>query len=232
MRLIDRLRRRPLPPPPSPPSEAVAPARQLHSRDQLHEFWRNPDEPNRPEHYREPVERSRFLVDLLQPHLQADWTVLEIGCNVGRNLAFLRDAGLGRLTGIEINGEALALLRETYPELGATATLVNAPVEDVIRGMADRSFDLVYTMAVLEHLHPASEWVFGEMARVTRSLLVTVEDERGISVRHTPRDYGRVFAALGMRQILEREVSEAEGLSPGFVARVFQPAATPAGAGE
>jgi SAM-dependent methyltransferase len=171
-------------------------------------------------------------VDLVQPRLRPDWTVLEIGCNVGRNLSFLLDAGLRQLTGIEINGEALALLRSTYPELGSTAKLINAPVEDAIGHMAARSFDLVYTMAVLEHIHPDSEWVFAEMARITRSLLVTIEDERGVSVRHTPRDYRHVFEALGMHQILEREVSEAEGLSPGFVARVFEPAEEPAGAVE
>lgn len=230
MRLIDRLRGRASPPGSTPPPEGAPAGRRLYSRDRLHEFWRNPDASNSPERYREPVERSRFLVELVQPHLRSDWTVLEIGCNVGRNLSFFLDAGVRQLTGIEINGEALALLRESYPELGSTATLINAPVEDSIGHMADGSFDLVYTMAVLEHIHPDSEWIFGEMARITRTLLVTVEDERGVSVRHTPRDYRQVFEGLGMRQILERSVSEAEGLSAGFVARVFEPSAGPADA--
>jgi SAM-dependent methyltransferase len=196
----------------------------------MHEFWRNPNASNRPERYLEPIERSRLLLAVVEPDLRPDWTILEIGCNVGRNLEFFRAAGAQQLTGIEINGEALALLRESYPELGSMATLINAPIEDVIGSMAARSFDLVYTMAVLEHIHPDSEWVFGEMARITRSLLVTVEDEHGVSVRHTPRNYRQVFEGLGMRQILERRLSGAESLSAGFVARVFKPAEEPAGA--
>jgi len=196
----------------------------------MHEFWRNPNAPNRPERYLEPIERSRLLLAVVEPDLRPDWTILEIGCNVGRNLEFFREAGAQQLTGIEINGEALALLRESYPELGSMATLINAPIEDVIGSMAARSFDLVYTMAVLEHIHPDSEWIFGEMARITRSLLVTVEDEHGVSVRHTPRNYRQVFEGLGMRQILERRLSGAESLSAGFVARVFKPTEEPAGA--
>jgi hypothetical protein len=66
-------------------------------------------------------------------------SLLEVGCNVGRNLNDLHRAGVG-------------------------------PAETVLPTYAPRSVDLVFTMAVLEHIHPASRTVFAEIARVARRL--------------------------------------------------------------
>jgi hypothetical protein len=52
-------------------------------------------------------------------------------------------------------------------------------VEDVVKSFGDRTFDLVFTMAVLEHIHTTSEWVFEEIVRITNRYVVTIEDERG-----------------------------------------------------
>jgi SAM-dependent methyltransferase len=201
---------------------ASRPRRTVDSREALHDFWRNPDRPNVPEEYLAPTERSRFLLDLIGPHLTPSSRVLEIGCNVGRNLAHLHEAGYRDLTGIEINGDAVALLRSSYPELAATATLIVSPVEDAIKAFDDDSFDLIYTMAVLEHIHPDSEWIFAEMVRVARSFVVTIEDEQGVSHHHTPRDYGQVFGSLGARQIHALPVDRIFEPAVGFVARVFE----------
>lgn len=227
--LIDRIRRRLMGAPKTTPTSVKGTpdgpgdaAGRVHPRERLHEFWRHPDASNDPEGYRDPVERSRFLLALVEPYLAPDARILELGPNVGRNLAYLFDAGYRDLTGIEINGDAIALLRQSYPELGATATLIVSPIEDAIKDLPDGSFDLVFTMAVLEHIHPDSEWIFAEMVRIARSTLVTIEDERGTSVRHTPRDYRSVFEPLGAHQVEERRLSDAEGLSSDFVARVFE----------
>lgn len=196
------------------------------SREQLHDYWRNPVDPgNRPDDY-VTGDRSRFLVDLIQRHDKGPEAVrariLEIGCNVGRNLEALRQAGFPNLTGIEINPHAIELLRQTFPELGATAALRNAPVEEVVRTFVDREFDVVYSMAVLEHLHRDSEWVFAEMARISNRWVITIEDEYGIGERHFPRNYGRIFTALGYDQVEVRECADIEGLGGGFYARVFR----------
>jgi hypothetical protein len=74
-------------------------------------------------------------------------------------------------------------------------------------------------MAVLEHIHTTSEFVFAEMVRIGRAL-ITIEDERSMSERHFPRNYADVFTALGLRE-LEHHRCETHGLPPGFVARVF-----------
>lgn len=197
------------------------------TREELHEFWRHPDAANLAEGYRTGgAARSTFLVGLVKRHVQPDGEILEIGCNVGRNLHHLRLAGFSKLSGIEISEAAVRTLAEAFPDLAASARIVNEPVETAIKRFRDDEFALVYTMAVLEHIHADSEWVFGEMVRITRHALITIEDERGVSRRHFPRDYGEVFGALGLKEIATSDCSAIEGLGADFRARVF---AKPAG---
>jgi SAM-dependent methyltransferase len=191
-------------------------------RDVLHEFWRRPDRANAPEDYLMGAERSELLVDLVKRHAGPDVAVLEIGCNAGRNLQFLLSAGFSKLTGIEISEAAIRVLRERLPAVAATARLFNEPVEAAIKGFRDGEFGVVYTMAVLEHLHPDSEWVFEEMVRITNGVLITIEDERGVSWRHFPRDYSRVFGALGLTLVETVDCATIDGLGPDFRARVFR----------
>lgn len=193
------------------------------SREELHEYWRNPGDGigNLPSEYIKPIQRSLFLEQMMSRYTTRHASVLEIGCNVGRNLNYLREAGYTRLSGVEISSNALAMLRQTYPQLAEQATLYNAPIEDVITKWADNQFELVYTMAVLEHIHTDSEWIFAEMARIASRYIITIEDEHGVTERHFPRNYKPIFEALGFRQIYESDCIEA-GLGPHFAARVFQ----------
>jgi hypothetical protein len=108
--------------------------------------------------------------------------------------------------------------------LGKAAQIYCGPVEEAIKTYRDGQFDVVYTMAVLEHIHSESEWVFREMVRVTKDFLVTVEDERGFSERHFPRRYDKVFKPLGMAEVEAR--GDIPGLGRGFQARVFRKPAT------
>ena len=196
------------------------------SREAVQDYWRTPpDEGNRPANYLGGAARSAWLVELVRQHLPADARVLEIGCNVGRNLNHLFDAGYRNLAGIEISENAVRLLRQAYPELAATARIHTGAVEEHIRRFAEREFDLVFTMAVLEHIHHDSAWVFAEMVRVTKGILITVEDEREFSERHFPRNYRRVFSTLGMQHVRTLGCDGIEGLGPGFYARVFRKAA-------
>jgi SAM-dependent methyltransferase len=225
-----RVRRLLLGPPPAKPAPAKpAPARRSSARtpptvlpkDDLHAFWRDPDAQNRPEEYVAHTGRSQFLVEFVEPFVGRDGSVLEIGCNVGRNLAHLHDAGYHKLAGIEINGDALRLLRDTYPRLAESATLINAPVEEAIREIPDGSLDLVFTMAVLEHIHPDSEWIFDDIVRISRGAIVTVEDEHGVSRHHTPRDYRNVFESRGLRQVAHQSIDAEGGFGAAFEARAF-----------
>jgi|GEM_PF-2464290 hypothetical protein len=85
------------------------------------------------------------------------------------------------------------------------------------------NFDLVYTMAVLEHIHDESEFIFSHITRITRKILITIEDEGGISWRHFPRNYKKIFENLGMKQIEEINFKKTRvpGIKKEFFGRVF-----------
>jgi SAM-dependent methyltransferase len=194
------------------------------SREELHDYWRDTrDAANAPELYVGEKEsqrrRSEFLVELVSRHVATDERILELGCNVGRNLHYLAAGGYRYLVGLDINERALALARSAFPDTAGRAQLISGPVEEIVTRFSDGEFGLVFTMAVLEHIHTTSEFVFAEMARIGRAL-ITIEDERSMSERHFPRNYADVFTALGLRE-LEHHRCETHGLPPGFVARVF-----------
>jgi SAM-dependent methyltransferase len=67
--------------------------------------------------------RSLSLVGLLELFSTHDDSVLELGCNAGRNLNYLHKAGYSELTGVDINSEALELLRQEHPKLAESASL-------------------------------------------------------------------------------------------------------------
>lgn len=193
------------------------------SRDQVHEYWKAPpDATNAPERYAADLgrRRSEFLTGIAMKYMDLDATVLELGCNAGRNLDHLYRAGFRNLTAVEISQRAIDVFRATYPDAaGATSIHVGA-LEEGLPEFGDSQFDFVFTMAVLEHVHDASEAVFTDIARITRGVLVTIEDEREYSARHFPRNYKRIFERLGMTQM--ESITPVADLSDAFVARVFR----------
>ena len=192
----------------------------MRSRAKLHAYWRNPDDgANHTEDYLTSRcnPRTETLVGIVERLPMAkDARILEIGCNAGRNLDALRLAGYEKLWGIEISENAIEAMKTYYPEL--SPCLVVAPVEEKIHEIPDDYFELVFTMAVLQHIHPSSEWVFAEMARITR-FIITIEDEYSRGWRHKPRNYKRIFSKLGMEQI---GMGAIRGLSPKFIGRAFR----------
>jgi SAM-dependent methyltransferase len=191
-------------------------------REELHEFWKDPyDGGNRPEDYLEGEGKSEFLLQIIDRHLPKSAKIMEIGCNVGRNLNFLYQSGRTDLSAIEISETAVRRLRESYPEMASQTKIYNQPVEEAIATFSDGEFDLVFTMAVLEHIHDDSKWIFAEMVRIAGKVLITIEDERFLSWRHFPRNYRKILEPLGMKQVEEVNCREVPLLSENFVARVF-----------
>jgi SAM-dependent methyltransferase len=154
-----------------------------HSRNELLQYWRCPNDENVPSFYISPTERSELLLQFIKKYSNHQVKILEIGCNVGRNLNFLFSAGYKKLAGIEISREAIDLMKKTYPEMAKSIKIYNSPVEDIIKNFKDNDFDLIFTMATLEHIHPDSEFIFPEIVRITKKYLITIEDEKGVSPR-------------------------------------------------
>ncbi|MFC4550630.1 MULTISPECIES: class I SAM-dependent methyltransferase [Halorussus] len=127
--------------------------------------------------YYGPDETSESVGARIDDAVERDAAVLELGCSSGRHLAHLRERGYDDLHGIEINDEAFEVMAEEYPDLAETGTFYAAAIEDVVGEFADDRFDAVFSVETLQHLHPDDAWVFDELARITESLLVTVENE-------------------------------------------------------
>jgi SAM-dependent methyltransferase len=168
----------------------------IWARDDLNRFWRRPSPPgNDPRSFTEYVNRSRIL-HILIGDVPKDARILEVGCNSGRNLAYLHDQGYRRLEGIEISDHAVHVGREIYPQL-ADINIRVGPAEDILPTLKER-YDLIFSMAVLSMLHPECVNIFGEISRLTDSVLA-VEPAHGVSSsRHYPHDLAALFTERGL----------------------------------
>ncbi|WP_163583359.1 class I SAM-dependent methyltransferase [Gracilibacillus saliphilus] len=187
------------------------------SLSEIHEYWK---QNSHPEKYNLKTERSSYLLSYVEKYIQPNERVLEIGCNVGRNLHHLYQNDYKELTGIEISQEAVEQLHKVYPELAENTDIIHAPVEAVLKHMEKDHYDLVFTMAVLEHIHPDSEWIFNHIARITKSYLLTLEAETDEHWRIFPRNYRDIFEGLGFKQV-EQSTGESIKL-PKYTLRIFK----------
>jgi SAM-dependent methyltransferase len=182
--------------------------RQLQRMDSLatlRKFWTQERPPgNVPADYLVPVARSKALLEMISD-LPADSRILEVGCNVGRNLAYLHDHGYRNVEGIEINPHAVAMLRESFPQLADNAIHLG-PAGEHLPGFADDSYDLVFTMAVIEHIHPDEAFIFDDFVRVSPRVL-SIEPKRRHTHRQFPHDVEQVFTSRGMTLLWERPMS-------------------------
>lgn len=190
----------------------------------VHDYWRNLnlDGPNAWPRYLEGKERSYFLLEKIgELFSEKDIRILEIGCNVGRNLNVLFEDGYQNLCGIEINPNAVKAMREYFPQMAKKSLIFNAKIEDMIKGFKDKEFDLVFTMAVLMHIHPQSEWIFDEMVRITKKYLIIIEDESGVATKNFPRNYKEIFEKRTMKEI--KSFENLACFSKGYNMRIFVP---------
>jgi SAM-dependent methyltransferase len=191
----------------------------MKTLEEIHNFWRNPNDKNLPETYVE-GERSKFLLELISNiNINKESSILELGCNVGRNLNILYINGYTNLSGIEININAKPIMKTEFPFIYNNATLYWNSIENIIKSISQS--DIIFTMAVLEHIHPDSEWIFKEMFRKTNKYIITIEDECVKSNRHFVRNYKDVFEDFGTTQIYEQNCMDIFELGTDFFARIF-----------
>lgn len=188
----------------------------MKSRAELREYWKNPEPKNQPDKYINHPYRTEYLVGLFERFIDKSYSVLEVGSNVGRNLSGLWEAGYSVLTGIEINDSAVDLMYLTYP--GMEAFVYRMPAEDMGK-LGTMTEGVVFSMCVLMHIHPDSEFIFKEMARVANKYIITIEDEVKETWRHCPRNYKEVFEPFGFEQVFEESVPWGEN---GCVSRVMK----------
>ena len=126
-------------------------------------------------------------------------SVLEVGCNCGPNLYILAkrfpDA---EIRGIDINPMAVQKGNEWFAQEGISNVKLSVGRADDLRQFRDKSFDVVFTDAVLIYIGPDKiRKVVEEMLRVTRKVLIFLEwhsfdskcNPLGVYVGHWMRDY-------------------------------------------
>jgi len=96
--------------------------------------------------------------------------VVEVGCNVGWNLTYLKDLGVKELYAVEPQAYAVEKARARNPEYNVLCgTGFDLPFKD---GFAD----LAFTSGVLIHVAPKDiAKVMAEMYRVSRRYIVAIE---------------------------------------------------------
>jgi SAM-dependent methyltransferase len=165
------------------------------------------------------------MADFWSPNVTNSASVLEIGSNSGPNLERLRQLGYSRLSGIEINDLAIEEMRSAFPDLASSANIHRGPAEDVLPTLPASSFDVVFSMAVLHHIHPATKSIFAEMTRVARNYVCVIEPET-ITVPYIfARQYSRVFERLGCSTIRTLTITPDTMADvdsyKGYIARLF-----------
>ncbi|WP_181686932.1 class I SAM-dependent methyltransferase [Halorhabdus salina] len=178
-----------------------------------------------------PDEKSEAIGDLLVGALDRDDSVLELGFGSGRHLSHLQQRGFESLSGIDVNEDALDVMTDAYPDLAADGTFYFEAIEDVVGDFADGTFDAVYSIETLQHIHPDADWVFDELARITDDLLVTIENEGEVETGQSDdpavtyvndevplyyRDWNQVFTDAGFVEVESRPLGR-------DVLRVFRP---------
>lgn len=118
--------------------------------------------------------RARLFARVLQAApLGPAARVLEVGTNVGMNLAALARLGLFALHGVDLNRGALGTLRG-QPALSDRARVAQAEAEHL--PFADGAMDLVFTCGVLIHVPPARlPEACREIVRVSRRYVLCAE---------------------------------------------------------
>lgn len=157
---------------------------------------------NRPDEYAaKPSGITKLMHDFWSPEVMRGDSILELGCNCGANLNMFYQLQYSNLSGIEINKNAIEEMKNSFPELARSVTVFQGSLEEKLPQLASNSVDLIFSMAVLMHLHPSSNFVFSEMVRVAQRYIITIEPEAASAGYVFPRNYLRVFKRLGCSQL-------------------------------
>ena len=126
-------------------------------------------------------------------------SILEVGCNCGPNLYLLAKRFPGaKIRGIDINPVAVQKGNEWLARDGIPNVKLLEGKADELGQFQDKSFDVVFTDAVLIYIGPDKiKKVIEEMLRVTRQALILLEwhcfnsksNPLGVYAGHWMRDY-------------------------------------------
>ncbi len=128
-------------------------------------YWQNREHPSK-----------RFLVDRIAAYAPFA-SVLEAGCASGPSLYLLaKRFPRAEITGIDINAAAVEYGNRQFTREGITNVKLLADKADRLGRFPDKSFDIVFTNALLIYIGPDKiERVMEDMLRLSRKALVLME---------------------------------------------------------
>jgi SAM-dependent methyltransferase len=182
----------------------------------------------RPDYFIGQDDITQMVVNTLSKYLTPNNSILELGCGSCRDLAGLAEAGFSNLTGIEINQDAIDMGRETFPSL-KNVNIRCAAIENVINLMP--KVDCIFSMGVLMHLPPESDWIYKVMSRKADKLIMTMEMELpyhgdaalgGEVFTWFRGSYEDIFYPLGWKQTEGHSCEDMRILSKNHWLRVYE----------
>lgn len=104
-------------------------------------------------------------------------SILEVGCNCGPNLYWLaKKYPMAQIVGIDINSESIQEGKNRFLKEKISNVSLFEGKADMLERFADKSFDVVFTDAVLMYIGPDKiKRVISEMCRVARRNVLAVE---------------------------------------------------------
>lgn len=166
--------------------------------------------------------RSKMVTGLIYQVCPPPAKILEPGCNIGRNLDYFMQLGYEDLTAIEVSKYSLDFGALFYPKVHETAIIHVGMAEEILKTFDDEAFDATLSMAFLMHIPPESEFIMDELARVTKKVLVTSEDEVKSGSRWFRRSYKPIFESLGFTETYSIRGDHFPGLNERFFIRRFE----------
>lgn len=179
------------------------------------EYWKNPNDGNNSpliytgEGYatsdRDNL-RTENLIKIIKSFGLESPSILEVGCNVGRNLDGLRKSGFENLNAIEINSNAIDIMKKKFPETYETSKITIGSAQDVLKKFQDNEFDIVFTMAVLQHIPDEDiKIVVNQISRIVNKRLISSEAETHSSWRHFPRSYKKIYKNINLKYLYRKK---------------------------
>ena len=173
---------------------------------EIKEYWKNPnDGNNNPLQYlgkgyfknQNALFRTNNLIDIIKSFKIKNPSILEVGCNVGRNLNALNISGFKNLHAIEINQNAINLMKEHFADTYQQVNISLGSAQEILKKFENGKFDIVFSMAVLQHIpNEDIDDVTKEISRICGNYLISYEAETYSSWRHFPRSYRMLYKKI------------------------------------
>jgi SAM-dependent methyltransferase len=169
--------------------------------------------------YRDFDKDHEVLLDAISSRCGTDRSVLDLGCGAGSHLAYLYENGFTDLYGIDINETKVELMRSEFSETYANSEIIVGPAQEHLGEFTTGQFDVVYSIATLQHIQSDLEELYSEIARVCSGYLFVLEIDAeafeferdtaelsfGWFLNADLRNYREVFEEYGFKEVGARK---------------------------